>query len=354
MTLDFFDWTRHELEAYCQTGGFSTVHAQNLFRHVYKGGQASVSETPRLPRNLAHSLETTVSAEGPAVASEHRSRYDLSVKLLCRLGDGALVETVIMPEKKRMTLCLSTQVGCRQGCVFCHTGRMGLVRHLTVGEIVGQLWLANRWIAEHPEWLAATGLPSGMRVTNVVFMGMGEPLDNVEAVIGSIDVMTDPYGFGLGPRRISVSTAGHLDGLQELASRRPKVRLALSVHTTDERKRSRLMPINRRWPLSRVVGYLRELTEPDGRPILLQYTLISGVNDSLEEARKLVFLTKGWNAKVNLIPLNEVEPSRLEAPDPGRVQAFRDHLHQNGVRVMVRYSKGQDIEAACGQLIAEG
>ena len=351
MRQDFFDLSRGALEAWCLGLGHPAVHARNLYRSAYKALRADPWRTESLPRALAGALEDGFQLAGPRIVASHRSGYDASVKFLVGLADGSEVEAVLMPEKQRLTLCLSSQVGCAQACVFCHTGRMGLKRHLTTGEIVGQLVLADRWLAEHPDWLADVRLPAGQRVTNVVFMGMGEPLDNVDAVVEAIRILTDPYGLALGLGRISVSTAGHLDGLARLLDALPSARVALSVHSVDDQKRSKIMPINRRWPLADVVAFLRERLGPTGQPVMFQYTMIRGVNDSLEDAAKLADLTTGLDAKINLIPLNEVSASRLSAPSPEQVQAFRDVLHARGIRVMVRYSKGQDIAAACGQLI---
>jgi 23S rRNA (adenine2503-C2)-methyltransferase len=289
------------------------------------------------------------------------SRYDHSVKFLFQLPGVApaespsaesRIETVLMPEKNRITLCVSSQVGCRQACTFCHTGRMGLQRNLTAGEIVGQLVAANAWIAAHPQWLEDLKLPPFQRVTNIVFMGMGEPLDNVEEVARAIEIMTDALGPAIALRRISVSTAGHLDGLARMLELHPQVRLALSVHSPFEAERSRIMPINRRWPLSAVLAAIHRAQQTQPHEVLLQYTLIHGVNDSLEHARELVRITEGLRIKVNLIPLNEIDPSRFCSPARESVEAFRDYLHQSGLRVMVRYSKGQDIAAACGQLVS--
>jgi 23S rRNA (adenine2503-C2)-methyltransferase len=251
---------------------------------------------------------------------------------------------------------------------------MGLIRQLSVGEIIGHLMLAHAWLTEHPEWLENVRLAPHTRISNIVFMGMGEPLDNVEAVIDALSIMTDPYGLALGYAHISVSTAGHLDGIRRLYAAHPKARLALSVHSPDDKSRSRIMPINRRWPLATILAELRamhderqlmaaaspassvassDLMVKNGLPpIMLQYTLIAGVNDSTQDAKALLALTEGLPVKVNLIPLNNVGPSRLTAPSPDRIQEFRDVLHQGGLRVMVRYSKGQDIAAACGQLVA--
>lgn len=351
MKRDFFSEPRESLTTTCRELGVSEVHARDLFRLAYKGLSPFPWRDARFPRRLAEVFESGYEARGPVLGEALISGYDRSVKFRVDLGDGSQVEAVLMPEKKRLTLCLSSQVGCAQACVFCHTGRMGLKRNLTTGEIVGQVVAADRWIREHPEWLAETRLPSEQRVTNIVFMGMGEPLDNVDSVAAALNVLTDAYGLGLGPGRISVSTAGHLDGIEKLFAAMPRARLALSVHSTDEAKRSKIMPINRRWPLGTVLARLKELVGSDGPPVMLQYTLIKDVNDSVEEAARLATLASGLNAKVNLIPLNEVGPSRLTAPPPERIQAFRDVLHAAGLRVMVRYSKGQDIAAACGQLV---
>jgi 23S rRNA (adenine2503-C2)-methyltransferase len=182
-------------------------------------------------------------------------------------------------------------------------------------------------------------------------MGMGEPLDNVPAVADSISILTNPYGFNLPFRRISVSTAGHLDGLDELLKIHPEVRLAISVHSAVDSERSKIMPINKRWPLATLFEKLRSLSTHQKNGLLLQYTLISGVNDSTLHAQKLIELVKGMNVKVNIIPLNPVGPSRLKGPEMENLELFKDELYNSGIRVMVRYSKGQDIAAACGQLV---
>lgn len=354
MLQDFFSLTRGDLEHRLAELGTKPAHARDMFRNVYK----SLRDNPWtdegsgfFPLWLGPKMASAFATQPPELAKALVSAYDGSVKFLVRLADGAEVESVLMPETNRITLCLSSQVGCAQGCVFCHTGRMGLKRHLTAGEIVGQVVAAERWLAAHPEFRQGARMAAKQRVSNIVFMGMGEPLDNVDAVAIALAILTDPYGLALGIRRISVSTAGHLDGLEQLVARVPGVRIALSVHSTDDAKRSKIMPINKRWPLALVVQRLRELRGPDGPPVLLQYTMIKGVNDSLADAAQLAELTAGLNAKVNLIPLNPVGPSRLAAPSGQVIQDFRDVLHAQGIRVMVRYSKGQDIAAACGQLV---
>jgi 23S rRNA (adenine2503-C2)-methyltransferase len=350
--IDLLNITRSGLADYCRGLSFSAVHADNLFRQTYKRMLPQPWQGGTLPAVLVRSMQENFEIRLPDIRLERTSGYDRSVKFLLELAGGGQVESVLMPEKKRLTLCISSQVGCAQGCVFCHTGRMGLTRNLSAGEIVGQVYLANAWISAHSEWLADNRLPADARVSNIVFMGMGEPLDNVDGVGDAIEILTDPYGFALGLAHISVSTAGHLDGIEAIFQRIPGVRLALSVHSADEAKRSKIMPINRRWPLSKVIARLKELQASAGaRAVLLQYTMIRGVNDSPVDAQMLADLTTGLDAKINLIPLNEVSASRLTAPDAGVIQTFRDILHARGIRVMVRYSKGQDIAAACGQLV---
>ena len=352
-TKSFFGMTLADVEGHCRDFGVSAMHARDLFRSGYKDGLLKPWTRPGIPTRYAGFCEQELSSVNIRISSEFLSQYDGSVKFIVELSDGRMVEMVLMPEAKRVTLCVSSQVGCAQACVFCHTGRMGLVRNLDTAEVVGQALLANQWIASRPEWLKANRLPESQRVTNIVFMGMGEPLDNVEAVARSITIFTDPYGFNLAKRRISVSTAGHLDGLREMVKIHPDVRLAISVHSAVDSERSRIMPINRRWPLESLVETLRELPTQRENGLLIQYTLIAGVNDSVGHARKLIELIAGLNVKINIIPLNPVGPSRLRCPSSADLEAFRDEIHRSGRRVMVRYSKGQDIGAACGQLVAQ-
>ncbi len=306
-----------------------------------------------LPLKLKSWSRQNSSALKLDISSLHKSGYDGSLKFIFRLADGYEIESVLMPEKNRITLCLSTQVGCAQGCVFCYTGKMGLKRNLTAPEIVGQAIEANLWIANNPEWLQMLNLPKGQKVTNIVFMGMGEPLDNLEQVATAIDIFSDPWAFNLAERKMTISTAGHLDGLKQAMAILPNVSYALSLHATTEIERSKLMPINRRFPLADVLDFLRTASKGYDKDFLIQYTVIDKVNDSKEHAENLFTILKGINVKVNLIPLNPIDPSRLNSPEPKRLEDFRDCLFNLGLRVMVRYSKGQDINAACGQLVTK-
>jgi 23S rRNA (adenine2503-C2)-methyltransferase len=232
---------------------------------------------------------------------------------------------------------------------------MGLKRQLSAGEIIAQVMLAKAWVRSHADWRAERGFGPRITVGNVVFMGMGEPLDNVEALKRSLLILCEPIGPGLSLRKISVSTAGHLDGIKNLLEAFPKVSLALSLHATNNRERSQLMPINRRWPIADVVDYLKGFygDQETDRSVLIQYTVISGVNDTEEQAQGIVDLLQGLPVKVNIIPLNVVGPSQFKGPEPEALERFRNYLYKSGLRVMVRYSKGQDIAAACGQLVIQ-
>ena len=349
----FFGMTFGEIEAECGQLGVSAMHARDLFRSAYKEGSLTPWTRCGIPKSYASHCEQFYVEPRLRIATEHRSQYDGSVKFVLELDDQRQIEMVLMPESKRVTLCISSQVGCAQGCIFCHTGRMGLVRNLDASEIVGQVWMASQWIDQHPEWLMANRLPSRQRITNIVFMGMGEPLDNVDAVNKTISILTNPFGMNLAKRRISVSTAGHLDGLDSLLIAHPDARLAVSIHSAFDGERSKIMPINRKWPLESLIQKIRSSEGLQKNGVLLQYTLISGVNDSIDHARKLIELVQGMNVKINIIPLNPVGPSRLTGPKAELLAEFRDEIFRSGLRVMVRYSKGQDIAAACGQLVVQ-
>ncbi len=351
---DFFNQTRNQLRWLCSRHfAVPEQHSESLLRAAYKDFAREPWNNSRLPKALQQMGER-FSTQGVVAEKIAVSRYDGTVKFLGKLHDGTLIETVLMPEKHRITICVSSQVGCAQACSFCYTGRMGLVRNLSAGEIVGQVMLANLWIRQHPRWCQDIGLPLNSQVSNLVFMGMGEPLDNVSEVLRAIDILTEPLGFAMAQRRISVSTAGHLEGLKALLSEKPNINIAFSLHASSDRERSQLMPINRKWPLGEVLHFIKEFygnTTNKKRKVLIQYTLIHGVNDSMDHADALVELLKELPIKLNIIPLNEIDPSRFQSPAAETLEGFKNRIHQSGIRVMIRYSKGQDIAAACGQLV---
>lgn len=263
-------------------------------------------------------------------------------KLRLLLRDGQAVETVLIPDGDKLTQCLSTQVGCALGCTFCATATMGLGRNLEPGEMVDQVYRARAL------------LPEQARVSNLVFMGMGEPLNNLDRVLRAIDILCTDLGANLSPRRITVSTAGVVPRIAELGRRNRNVGLAVSLNATTDAVRDRLMPINKRWPLGRLMEALRRFPLPRRRRITFEYVLIKGINDSEQDARRLPGLLSGIRSKVNLIPYNPCRADEpFERPDHQRLEAFAEILRSKDLATFVRQSRGADIAAACGQLVCE-
>jgi 23S rRNA (adenine2503-C2)-methyltransferase len=286
-------------------------------------------------------------AERAMVAVPHAERVtasqDGSRKLVLRLDDARLISSVLMPDDDRLTLCLSTQVGCGFGCAFCLTGTMGVERNLTAGEIVGQVLVGNE--------LA----PAPQRVTHMVFMGMGEPLANLGALTKAIRILTDPrLGFGYSPRRITVSTVGLAAGIERLGREGLGVNLAISLHAATDEVRSRLMPVNRSWNLEALMAAVRRYPLAPRQHVFFEYVLLDGLNDSPDDANGLVRLLRGIPAKINLIPFNDWQGSGFRRPPLPRILAFQAVLLRAGVTTTVRWSKGEDIGAACGQLREAG
>ena len=263
---------------------------------------------------------------------------DGSQKLVLRYGDGARVQAVLMPDADRLTLCVSTQVGCGFACAFCFTGTMGLERNLSAGEIVGQVMAARE------------GLAAGLRITHIVYMGMGEPLANYTATVKSLRLLTDPQAFAFSPRRITVSTVGLVTGIERLAKENLRVNLAVSLHATSNEIRDRIMPVNKGFAIEELLAACRRFPLPFRQRMTFEYVLLEDVNDSVEDARRLVKLLKGIRGKINLIPFNDWEGSSFARPPLPRILDFQTVLLEHGIRATVRWSKGEDIGAACGQL----
>jgi len=269
-------------------------------------------------------------------AVEERVASDGTVKLLCGARDGERVECVLLPsDDDRLTACLSTQAGCAMGCGFCRTASMGFRRNLTLGEITGQLVLLARR-ADSP-------------ITNIVLMGMGEPLLNREAVEEAIAIFRDDDAFGLSKRRITLSTSGILPELERFAERND-VKIAISLNATTDEIRSKLMPVNEKWPIAKIMEFSRSYSKRSRHRVTFEYVMIGGVNDSSDDAKRLVELLRGVRAKINLIPFNPFEGSPYRAPDPKTIEWWRDFLLEKGVQANIRASRGQEILAACGQL----
>jgi 23S rRNA (adenine2503-C2)-methyltransferase len=304
---------------------------------LYRQDATSLDEMTNLPAALRGEIAAEFEVETLVVEATQRS-VDGTQKLLLRAFDGARIESVLIPEERRHTLCVSTQVGCPLTCSFCATGALGFTRNLSAGEIVDQVLQARRRI------------PEGEVLTNLVFMGMGEPLLNLPNVSEAIRILVDPKGLALAPRRITVSTAGVLPQIGPLLSVAP-IHLAVSLHATTDEVRDVLVPLNKRFPLAELMDALRQ--EPQlnrRRPVFFEYTLMEGVNDSLEDARRMPRLLAGIPAKVNVIPMNPHADAPYRPPSPAVVDRFTAALHEAGLRVTLRRDRGRDIDAACGQL----
>ena len=307
-------------------------------RWAYRRGAQSFEEMSDIGRPLRAALADAFALPVLPLADVQRSA-DGTRKLLFALGGGVAVESVLIPDSPRLTACISSQAGCAMGCQFCATARLGLRRNLSAVEIAGQLAVAYR-VLEPDE-----------RITNVVFMGMGEPLHNYDALVEAIEILSADWGFGLSARRITVSTVGLLPQLQRLVRETP-VSVAVSLTATTDALRTRLMPVNRRYPLGDLFATCRALPIAQRRRITFEYVLLAGVNDAPADATRLVALLHGIRAKVNLIPFNPFPDSGFAPPTPAVVERFHRRLLDAGVSASVRVTRGRDIQAACGQLAA--
>jgi 23S rRNA (adenine2503-C2)-methyltransferase len=334
------------LAAFVASLGERPFRARQLYRWLHHRGAAGLDEMTDLPRGLRETLSARARLTTLERASEQRSR-DGTIKWTFRTADGKLVESVYMPETDRKTLCVSSQVGCAVGCTFCLTGTMGLARNLTPGEIVEQVHRANRRLVE-------LGEGEGPRpLTNLVFMGMGEPLANYRSLKVALDLLLSPDGPDFSHRHVTVSTSGLVPVMRRLGEETP-VKLAVSLNATTDAQRDAIMPINRRWPLAELLRACREFPMKQGRRITFEYVLLGGVNDALEDAARLAQLVRGMAAKVNLIAYNENPGLGFAAPAPEQVERFHAMLLARDVTAVVRRNRGRDISAACGQLAAEG
>jgi len=341
--------------------GEKPYRARQLFRWLHQKGAASLDEMTDLPRALRAALAERFELRTLALAEELRSK-DGTIKWKWRTVDGRFIESVYMPylggtgledddegptNRERRTLCVSSQVGCAIGCTFCMTGTMGLARNLGPGEIADQVHRANRRLVELGEG------PAPRPLTNLVFMGMGEPLHNFDGVKLALDLLLCEDGPNFSHRHVTVSTSGLVPQIRRLGEE-TQVKLAVSLNATTDPQRDAIMPINRRYPLAQLLDACRSFPMKQGRRITFEYVLLRGVNDADADAERLAKLLAGIPAKVNLIAYNENPGLGFGAPDPARVEAFRDALLRRNVTAVVRRNRGQDIAAACGQLAAEG
>lgn len=337
--IDLKDLSPSEIERFISAFGKERYRTIQTLRWLYQKGVRSTDEMTNLSKKFREELSRVSFISSLRLLKSEKAR-DGTKKFLFELADRNRIESVLIPDKRRLTLCISTQVGCALGCRFCLTGKSGLKRNLTPSEIVNQILAVRETLTD------------GESITNVVLMGMGEPLANYENVLRAIELMLHADAFKFSSRRVTLSTSGLIPEMERLAGERIRFRLALSLNATDEESRSQLMPINRRYPLRKVLESCRRFPLPPRARITFEYVLVEAVNDSPQDARRLLRILKGIPSKVNLIPLNEAPGIPFKKPSDDKIIQFQEILMRGGLTVIVRKSKGTEISAACGQLHA--
>jgi len=318
--------------------------ATQVLKWLYHHGVTDLDTMTDLSLKLRQRLQGTVGFALPEIISEHMSR-DGTRKWLLRLDGGNCVETVFIPETDRGTLCVSSQVGCPLDCSFCSTGKQGFNRNLSTAEIIGQVWLANRELGYFDD-------RNRRVISNIVLMGMGEPLLNFDSVLAATSLMTDDLGFGLSNKRVTLSTAGVVPGIYKLAER-SRISLAVSLHAPNNALRDELVPINRSYPLEELLPACDHYSRSIGEYITYEYVMLTGVNDGASEAQQLARLLRGRPAKINLIPFNPFPGSGYTRSAKDNIDRFRDILVDAGLITITRKTRGDDIDAACGQLVGQ-
>jgi 23S rRNA (adenine2503-C2)-methyltransferase len=351
MTANLLDFDLEGLAAFCAQLGEKRFRATQLFRWIHQKGARDFAQMTDLAKSLRDKLQGSARIEGLPVLSQHESA-DGTIKWLFDVGNGDAVEAVFIPEDDRGTLCISSQAGCAVGCRFCSTGHQGFSRNLTTGEIVAQLWFAEHFLRAHLQ-------TNGERViSNVVMMGMGEPLQNYSALVPALRTMLDDHAYGLSRRRVTVSTSGVVPMIERLAQDCP-VALAVSLHAPTDELRDKLVPLNRKYPVAELLDACEAYLAHAPRDfITFEYVMLDGVNDLPEHARALAQLLqqhrgRGISCKLNLIPFNPFPASGLVRSPQQRVQAFAKILSDAGIVTTVRKTRGDDIDAACGQLAGD-
>ena len=338
-----FNYSRSELGDVLVELGHQRFRAEQIMRWIYHQDVTDFSAMENLPKALRSELAGQFVTALPIAQSEHVSRCG-TVKWLFNMDSKNAVETVYIPESRRATLCISSQIGCALACQFCATGLAGFLRNLSTAEIITQVYAAKERLA-----IIAPDQP---KITNIVFMGMGEPLLNVENVFRAVDILLDDLAFGLSKYRVTVSTSGIIPAIRRLTTD-CKAALAISIHAADNDVRDRIVPINRKHPLKKLIEACDEYTHTTNRPITFEYVMLKDINDRPQDANKLAKLLASRKAKVNLIPYNPVPELALDSSTTERIEAFKRRLNQSGIITTVRKTRGDDINAACGQLFGQ-
>lgn len=344
--LNLLGFSQAQLKDWLLANGEKAFRAQQIVKWIHAEGVSDFAQMTNLSKDLRQKLDTLCEIKPPALLSEHLAS-DGTRKWLFNVEGGSAIETVYIPEPDRATLCISSQVGCSLNCRFCHTAQQGFQRNLTSSEIIGQLWYAVRRLTEE-------GCLKGERaITNIVFMGMGEPLLNFDNVVSAIHLMLDDFAYGLSKRRVTVSTSGVVPGIYELA-KVTDVALALSLHAPNDTLRTELVPINKKYPIKEVLAACKDyLGDDKRRRITMEYVMLAGVNDKPEHARELISTLKGIPSKVNLIPFNPFIGTHYKRSDKATIDRFQTILMEGGLVTMTRKTRGDDIDAACGQLAGQ-
>lgn len=323
----------------CRHAGVKDIHAEALKAYIFRRGISDWHAMPEIPQQLRRYLDQHARLLEPKIIANQQAE-DGTRKILLQMPDGKEVESVLIPASNRLTQCVSTQVGCAIGCKFCLTATAGLTRNLSTAEIMSQVFTARHLM--------------GQPVTNLVLMGMGEPLHNYDAVSDFVHMVTDPKGMAFSPRRVTLSTAGLVPAIYRMIEDELPCSLAISLNATTDAVRSHIMPINQKYPITELLRAMRAYVDKHGRKrILIEYVLLGGVNDSIEDAKRLIQLLDGMATTINLLPFNPFLGSEWQRPERSHVEAFRTELKQAGFIAVVRESRGQDISAACGQLKTE-
>lgn len=333
---NFYSFTLEKLEDFLKQYGKEKFRAQQIFKWVYESRVTDFDQMLNLSKDLRAELKNLITFDLPPVL-KHLVSVDGTQKFLFDVRDGNSIEAVVIPSDDRLTLCVSSEIGCNMACQFCFTGKQKLKRRLDIEEIVGQFMTVQDSLAK-----------SGKKLSNIVFMGMGEPLDNPEAVFGAIDVIHSPWGVNLSRKKITVSTSGLIPEMYRVAE--AKVRLAVSLNGYNDEVRSQVMPINKKYPLKDLLEECKRYYRATGEKITMEYVLLKGVTDQISHAKELVKLLKNVPCKINLIPFNEHPGSGFERPSDETVQAFHTETMKLGAQVLLRRTMGRDIFAACGQL----
>jgi len=333
---NLLDFDRKGMETLVVGLGAKPFHGRNLLKWIHKHGVTDFGQMTDLPKSLREQLEARYEIYIPEIVFEQPS-FDGTTKWVLELRDGQRVETVYIPDGDRSTICVSSQVGCALECSFCSTAQQGFNRNLTTGEIIGQVWQATRELGKSP--------------SNVVMMGMGEPLANFDAVVTAMDIMMEDLAYMISKSRVTLSTSGIVPGLERLRQL-SDVSLAVSLHAPENALRDQLVPINRKYPLEELIPACKAYIAGDKRrKITWEYVMLDGINDSISHAKALIRLLQGVPSEVNLIPFNPFPGTDYRTSPPQRVEAFRERLIRSGIITITRKTRGEDIDAACGQLV---